>query len=318
MRSLAERGARDIGPMSRSFDPRHPAADPRPPANDPRYPARLDSGGRRMSSTRRSGRSEEGPDGHTARCRPLARRSLRWSIVTSCKGRWSSSHLSCAGSGFTRASRMLAEPLEVSEVKGWLRAAIDDPGSDDARFCGPRLLQAPHPARRRLSVRYEAAMTPRGRLGVQVARSGNVVSPRTGRCSRARRSDGQSAALGCAPFPACRTSSPRCSSRTCALPSSSRSVSIRGGEGRGRRGPNERSRTSREPWTSPEDSTVLRLPARRSGSRIAQCAPPVRPATCPATLERDVQPSVAGHQVPDGDRRERLRVVREGHAAGVR
>ena len=38
------------------------------------------------------------------------------------------------GKRFTRASRMLAEPLEVSEVKGWLRAAIDDPGSDDARF----------------------------------------------------------------------------------------------------------------------------------------------------------------------------------------
>jgi len=35
---------------------------------------------------------------------------------------------------FTRASRVLAEPLEVSEVKGWLQAAIDDPGSDDARF----------------------------------------------------------------------------------------------------------------------------------------------------------------------------------------
>jgi hypothetical protein len=35
---------------------------------------------------------------------------------------------------FTRASRVLAEPLEVSEVKGWLRSAIDDPASDDARF----------------------------------------------------------------------------------------------------------------------------------------------------------------------------------------
>jgi hypothetical protein len=35
---------------------------------------------------------------------------------------------------FTRASRVLAEPLEVSEVRDWLRAAIEDPGSDDARF----------------------------------------------------------------------------------------------------------------------------------------------------------------------------------------
>lgn len=35
---------------------------------------------------------------------------------------------------FTRPSRVLAEPLEVSEVEGWLRSAIDDPGSDDARY----------------------------------------------------------------------------------------------------------------------------------------------------------------------------------------
>ena len=38
------------------------------------------------------------------------------------------------GKRFTRPSRVLAEPLEVSEVEGWLRMAIDDPGSDDARF----------------------------------------------------------------------------------------------------------------------------------------------------------------------------------------
>ena len=35
---------------------------------------------------------------------------------------------------FTRPSRVLAEPLEVSAVEGWLRSAIDDPGSDDARY----------------------------------------------------------------------------------------------------------------------------------------------------------------------------------------
>lgn len=38
------------------------------------------------------------------------------------------------GKRFTRASRVIAEPLEVSEVKGWLQAAIEDPASDDARF----------------------------------------------------------------------------------------------------------------------------------------------------------------------------------------
>jgi hypothetical protein len=38
------------------------------------------------------------------------------------------------GKRFTRASRVMPEPLEVSEVKNWLQAAIDDPGSDDARF----------------------------------------------------------------------------------------------------------------------------------------------------------------------------------------
>jgi hypothetical protein len=35
---------------------------------------------------------------------------------------------------FTRPSHVMAEPLEVSEVEGWLRVAIDDPDSDDARF----------------------------------------------------------------------------------------------------------------------------------------------------------------------------------------
>jgi hypothetical protein len=34
----------------------------------------------------------------------------------------------------TRPSHVMAEPLEVSEVEEWLRVAIDDPGSDDARF----------------------------------------------------------------------------------------------------------------------------------------------------------------------------------------
>lgn len=39
------------------------------------------------------------------------------------------------GKRFTRASRvMIPEPLEVSEVRSWLQTAIDDPGSDDARF----------------------------------------------------------------------------------------------------------------------------------------------------------------------------------------
>ena len=38
------------------------------------------------------------------------------------------------GKRFTRASRVIPEPLEVSEVRNWLQAAIDDPGSDDARF----------------------------------------------------------------------------------------------------------------------------------------------------------------------------------------
>jgi hypothetical protein len=38
------------------------------------------------------------------------------------------------GKRFTRASGTVAEPLEVDEVARWLRAAIDDPGSDDARF----------------------------------------------------------------------------------------------------------------------------------------------------------------------------------------
>ena len=39
------------------------------------------------------------------------------------------------GKRHTRASRvMIPEPLEVSEVRGWLQTAIDDPGSDDARF----------------------------------------------------------------------------------------------------------------------------------------------------------------------------------------
>jgi hypothetical protein len=38
------------------------------------------------------------------------------------------------GKRYTRPSRVLAEPLEVSEVEEWLQAAIDDPASDDARF----------------------------------------------------------------------------------------------------------------------------------------------------------------------------------------
>jgi hypothetical protein len=38
------------------------------------------------------------------------------------------------GKRYTRPSQVLAEPLEVSEVRGWLQTAIDDPGSDDARF----------------------------------------------------------------------------------------------------------------------------------------------------------------------------------------
>jgi hypothetical protein len=33
-----------------------------------------------------------------------------------------------------RASHLNAEPTEVDEVKGWLRAAIADPGSEDSRF----------------------------------------------------------------------------------------------------------------------------------------------------------------------------------------
>lgn len=38
------------------------------------------------------------------------------------------------GKRFTRPSSVNAEPLEVSEVRGWLQNAIDDPGSDDARY----------------------------------------------------------------------------------------------------------------------------------------------------------------------------------------
>ena len=38
------------------------------------------------------------------------------------------------GKRFTKPSGAVAEPLEVDEVARWLRAAIDDPGSDDARF----------------------------------------------------------------------------------------------------------------------------------------------------------------------------------------
>jgi hypothetical protein len=38
------------------------------------------------------------------------------------------------GKRFTRPSKVLAEPLEVAEVEGWLRTAIKDPGADDARF----------------------------------------------------------------------------------------------------------------------------------------------------------------------------------------
>jgi hypothetical protein len=38
------------------------------------------------------------------------------------------------GKRFTRPSQVHAEPLEVSEVEGWLKNAIEDPGSDDARF----------------------------------------------------------------------------------------------------------------------------------------------------------------------------------------
>jgi hypothetical protein len=35
---------------------------------------------------------------------------------------------------YTRPSHLMAEPLEVSEVEGWLRVAIEAPASDDARF----------------------------------------------------------------------------------------------------------------------------------------------------------------------------------------
>jgi hypothetical protein len=35
---------------------------------------------------------------------------------------------------FTRPSSVMAEPLEVSEVRGWLQGAIDDPAGDDARY----------------------------------------------------------------------------------------------------------------------------------------------------------------------------------------
>jgi hypothetical protein len=35
---------------------------------------------------------------------------------------------------FTRPSGRLAEELEVSEIKGWLQSALDDPGSGDAPF----------------------------------------------------------------------------------------------------------------------------------------------------------------------------------------
>lgn len=38
------------------------------------------------------------------------------------------------GKRFTRPSKMQAEPLEVSEVAGWLRAAVRDPAGEDARF----------------------------------------------------------------------------------------------------------------------------------------------------------------------------------------
>jgi hypothetical protein len=38
------------------------------------------------------------------------------------------------GKRHTLPGRLMPEPLEVSEVEGWLRVAIDDPDSDDARF----------------------------------------------------------------------------------------------------------------------------------------------------------------------------------------
>ena len=38
------------------------------------------------------------------------------------------------GKRFTRPSKVLAEPLEVAEVEGWLRTAIEDPTAEDARF----------------------------------------------------------------------------------------------------------------------------------------------------------------------------------------
>jgi hypothetical protein len=43
------------------------------------------------------------------------------------------------GKRFTRPSGALAEPLEVAEIERWLRAAIDDPGSPDARFLVDRV-----------------------------------------------------------------------------------------------------------------------------------------------------------------------------------